>query len=179
LVDLVRRAEVGGAIARFEVKVDDSHVRTSWKRQRRTSIWASVSLGIRILGIAVVWGFAALSLSQEKWTMGAALLLAGAFFGLSSKIDERRVIRRARKSPLFGHTVQVSLSEEGYTATTSITEAGIAWESFTRAVAFEDGHLLSMGPDAPIWLSDSELSSGTPEGVRKHLARRVRNYRSS
>jgi len=176
MVDSALGAEVGEVIARFEVKVNDAHTLTSWKRQRHTKSWVSASLGIRILGIAVVWGFAALSFSQQRWTIGAALLLAGALFALSTKIDERRIIRRARKSPFFGHTVQVSLSHEGYTATTSISEAVIAWESFTRAVVFEDGHLLSMGPDAPIWLADSALSLGNPEGVRELLARRVPEY---
>jgi len=110
--------------------------------------------------------------------MGALLLLAGAFFALSTKIDEWRITRRARKSPFFGRTIHVSLTDDGYAATTSISEAVVAWESFTRAVSFEDGHLLSAGPDTPIWLSDTALSSGSPEGVRQFLAKRVRNYRS-
>jgi len=113
---------VGDAIAQFEIKVDDSHSLNSWKRHRQMSIWSSVSLGIRILGIAVVWGFAALS------------------------------------------------------ATTNISEAVIAWESFTRAVAFEDGHLLMMGAHPPIWLSDQTLSHGTPEGVGELLAEKVREW---
>ena len=82
-------------VALFEFKVDDSYVRTSWKRQRQGSSPVSTSFAIRILGIGVVWGFAGLSFSREKWTMGAALLLAGAFFALSTKIDEWLIARRA------------------------------------------------------------------------------------
>jgi hypothetical protein len=101
LVDSVRRAELGDAVARFEFKVDDSYVRTSWKRQREGSSWVSTWFAIRILGIGVVWGFATLSFSRQKWTMGALLLLAGVFFALSTQIDEWRIARRARKGPFF------------------------------------------------------------------------------
>ncbi len=57
---------MGDAVARFEFKVDDSYVRTSWKRQRQRSAWVSTSFAIRILGIGVVWGFATLA-CRPRW----------------------------------------------------------------------------------------------------------------
>ena len=58
---------MGDAAARFEFKVDDSYVRTSWKRERQRSAWVSTSFAIRILGIGVVWGIATLAF-RPRWS---------------------------------------------------------------------------------------------------------------
>ncbi|MEM9194516.1 MAG: YcxB family protein, partial [Myxococcota bacterium] len=108
--------------------------------------------------------------------VGLLLLLGGAFLALSAPIEHQRMARRAKKGPFFGRVLQVHLTDEGYSMKADISDTLATWDSVTRAVRFEDGHLLYVGPDAAIWLPQGALTEGSPTEVRALLMEKIPNY---
>lgn len=172
----------------YSVSYDENYILSSidrYRRQRHVYPWFIAvkilcGLGMAALLGIIIWGampvagrFVPLLVITIVITVFLLLLLQG------PRIDYFFLKRRLKKSPLYGDSMRIEVSDSGVSVSTSKTQAILQWSAFTKARRLGGGFLIFTDPDSFHWWPDAALVSGTVDEVDRLLQAKIVAYERS
>ena len=167
----------------YRFTIDESYCRQRFERESKYRKWffrlSTQNTLMLVLGAAAYF----IMLSLEGGSKYVPVILAAVALGLLGNVlreklrkvptfVQKALLRQKRKDPDFEVATTVTFSDTSVVESGSVSEKSAAWKSFTGAIRFSDGIMLSRFGYL-LWLPDSSLTGSTSQEATEFVATRT------
>ena len=167
---------LGAKVAEYRFRFSEQHLVTTvtrFRQQARSRLWQLPVKMLCFIGMSVLFAFSLYNLILMPSVVLGVLI---ALLALGPRLDYWFMKRRFRRSPFYNNEMHISLTPNGYAASSTYSRVEVAWGALTKARRFPDGFLVFSGPQVCYWWPDTSLTGGTVAEVENLLKQHVAEY---